>query len=75
MELQALKSKKNDNENSLIKIKVVGIINTIAFQKARLYALKLHHHLHFKFAKPEIIELLQIGWNEYLRRLQLVRNN
>ena len=75
MELQRLKNGETEFENSLIKIKVVGLITTIAFQKARLYALKLHRHLSFKFSEPEIIELLQFDWHEYLHKLQLVSDN
>ncbi|XP_053982314.1 probable inactive peptidyl-prolyl cis-trans isomerase-like 6 [Hylaeus volcanicus] len=55
-------------DNDCVKIKVVGIINTVAFQKARICAEKLHQHLPFKYAKPQIIEMFQIDWHEYIQK-------
>lgn len=52
--------------NDTIRLKVVGIINSIAFQKARICAEKLHQHLTFKFAAPQIIEMFQVDWYEYI---------
>ncbi|XP_031840177.2 putative inactive peptidyl-prolyl cis-trans isomerase-like 6 [Nomia melanderi] len=52
--------------NDTIRLKVVGIINSIAFQKARICAEKLYQHLTFKFATPQIIEMFQVDWYEYI---------
>ncbi|KZC10169.1 Peptidyl-prolyl cis-trans isomerase-like 6 [Dufourea novaeangliae] len=46
-------------ENDSVRLKVVGIINTIAFQKARICAEKLHQHMPIKFTTPQIIEMFQ----------------
>lgn len=59
-------------DNSYVKIKVVGIINTIAFQKARICAEKLYQYLPFKFAKPQIIEMFQMDWHEYIQKRKRV---
>lgn len=72
------KNKKRSNKyflnsfNNGIKIKVVGIINTIAFQKARICAEKLYQHLSFKFSIPQIIEMFQVEWHEYIHKLKRV---
>lgn len=64
----------NSCRNDYIQIKVIGIINTIAFQKARLYAEKLHQHLAFKFSMPQIIEMFQMEWHEYILKMKRVIN-
>ncbi|XP_076633660.1 putative inactive peptidyl-prolyl cis-trans isomerase-like 6 [Colletes latitarsis] len=55
-------------DNDYVRIKVVGVINTIAFQKARIWTEKLHQHLPFKFIRPEIIEMFQMNWFEYIQK-------
>lgn len=60
--------------NNCIKIKVVGIVNTVAFQKARVCAEKLHQHLPFKFSFPQLIEMFQIDWHEYTQKMKRVIN-
>ncbi|XP_034195412.1 putative inactive peptidyl-prolyl cis-trans isomerase-like 6 isoform X2 [Osmia lignaria lignaria] len=57
-------------ENDYIKIKIVGIINTSAFQKARICAEKLYQHMSFKFTLPQIIEMFQIDWHEYIEKMK-----
>ncbi|OAD54185.1 Peptidyl-prolyl cis-trans isomerase-like 6, partial [Eufriesea mexicana] len=57
-------------KNDCIKIKIVGIVNTIAFQKARICAEKLYQHLPFKFFIPQIIEMFQIEWHEYIHKMK-----
>lgn len=64
----------NSCRNDCIQIKVIGIINTMAFQKARLYAEKLHQHLAFKFSMPQIIEMFQMEWHEYILNMKRVIN-
>lgn len=59
-------------ENDYIKIKIVGIINTSAFQKARICAEKLYQHMSFKFTLPQIIEMFQIDWHEYIEKMKRV---
>nr|XP_033329097.1 probable inactive peptidyl-prolyl cis-trans isomerase-like 6 [Megalopta genalis] len=54
-------------ENDRIRLKIVGIINTVAFQKARICAEKLYQHLTFKFAPPQIVEMFQVDWHEYIK--------
>ncbi|CAK9810361.1 Probable inactive peptidyl-prolyl cis-trans isomerase-like 6 [Anthophora quadrimaculata] len=58
------------SKNGCIRIKIVGIINTIAFQKARLCAEKLCQHLPFKFSSPQIIEMFQTDWHEYIIKMK-----
>lgn len=64
----------NSFRNDYIQIKVIGIINTIAFQRARLCAEKLYQHLPFKFSTPQIIEMFQIEWHEYILKMKRVIN-
>lgn len=59
-------------EDDCIRIKVVGIINTVAFQKARICAEKLYQHLPFKFSLPQLIEMFQIEWHEYINKMKRV---
>ncbi|XP_076298176.1 putative inactive peptidyl-prolyl cis-trans isomerase-like 6 isoform X2 [Lasioglossum baleicum] len=51
-----------------IRLKVVGILNTVAFQKARICAEKLYQHLPLKFASPQIVEMFQVDWHEYIKK-------
>ncbi|XP_076647026.1 putative inactive peptidyl-prolyl cis-trans isomerase-like 6 isoform X2 [Halictus rubicundus] len=55
-------------KNDRIRLKVVGILNTVAFQKARICAEKLYQHLPFKFASPQIVEMFQVDWHEYITK-------
>ncbi|KAK0178141.1 hypothetical protein PV328_002118 [Microctonus aethiopoides] len=59
-----------DNEYSSpgqsIVIKINGIINQISFQKAKWCALMLQNRLPWTFAKPEIHEMFQMEWHDYL---------
>ncbi|KAK2583995.1 hypothetical protein KPH14_006455 [Odynerus spinipes] len=59
------------NNDNLIKIRVEGLITAIAFHKARLYAQKLFRHLSYKYATPQIREMLQVDWYEYLQKMKV----
>lgn len=56
------------SENPPIQIKIVGLINTICFQRAKRYALAMSRHLPTGYAPPEIIPYFEVEWNEYLLR-------
>ncbi|XP_048514169.1 uncharacterized protein LOC105693736 isoform X2 [Athalia rosae] len=60
----------NRPKNPRMRIKIVGLLTTIAFQKARLMALKVHEYSSFRFAEPEIRGLMQIDWREYLEKMR-----
>ncbi|KAK0181497.1 hypothetical protein PV327_003776 [Microctonus hyperodae] len=61
-----------DNEysstNQSTVIKINGVINQISFQKAKWCALMLHNRLPWTFAKPEIHEMFQMEWHDYLAK-------
>ncbi|XP_035726284.1 uncharacterized protein LOC118443424 isoform X2 [Vespa mandarinia] len=59
------------DDNYLIKIRVEGLITTIAFHKARLYAQKLYQYLPQKYAVPQIREMFQVDWYEYLQKMKV----
>lgn len=63
----------SDN-NYLIKIRIEGLITTIAFHKARLYAQKLSQYLPQKYAVPQIREMFQVDWHEYLQKMKVVKS-
>nr|XP_050852856.1 uncharacterized protein LOC127065054 isoform X3 [Vespula vulgaris] len=60
----------SDN-NRLTKIRVEGLITTIAFHEARLYAEKLSQYLSQKYAVPQIRGMFQVDWYEYLRKMKV----
>ncbi|XP_015186630.1 PREDICTED: peptidyl-prolyl cis-trans isomerase-like 6 [Polistes dominula] len=60
----------SDN-NDLIKIRVEGLITAVAFHKARLSAQKLSQHLSYKYAIPQIREMFQVDWYEYLQKMKV----
>ncbi|CAL7944607.1 unnamed protein product [Xylocopa violacea] len=57
-------------KSDCIRIKIVGIVNTIAFQRARICAEKLYQHLPFKFSLPQIIEMFQMDWYDYIHKMK-----
>ncbi|KAF7399783.1 hypothetical protein HZH68_008375 [Vespula germanica] len=57
--------------NRLTKIRVEGLITTIAFHEARLYAEKLSQYLSQKYAVPQIRGMFQVDWYEYLRKMKV----
>ncbi|XP_043671219.1 uncharacterized protein LOC122630610 isoform X2 [Vespula pensylvanica] len=59
------------DSNRLIKIRVEGLITTIAFHEARLYAEKLSQYLSQKYAVPQIRGMFQVDWYEYLRKMKV----
>lgn len=63
----------SDN-NRLTKIRVEGLITTIAFHEARLYAEKLSQYLSQKYAVPQIRGMFQVDWYEYLRKMKVVKS-
>lgn len=59
-------------EDPQLRTRVAGLLTTVAYQKARLIAEKLHQHLSFRFSTPEIRGMLQVDWDEYIRKMRTV---
>lgn len=46
------------------KIKIIGLIQSYAFQCAKYFAEELHRSLPLMFPAPDIIGLLELEWHE-----------
>lgn len=70
MELcQNFVTKTETKPQELEKFLVVGIITSTEFQRARFIVEKLHTSFSSIYEKPEIRAMLDVEWQEYLRKV------
>ncbi|XP_057324458.1 probable inactive peptidyl-prolyl cis-trans isomerase-like 6 [Microplitis mediator] len=61
---------QSNNSIEQLKIKIYGLMSAVVFQKSKYCVLKLYKHLPHKFLIPEIREMYQIEWYDYLEKIR-----
>ncbi|XP_074107004.1 putative inactive peptidyl-prolyl cis-trans isomerase-like 6 [Cotesia typhae] len=65
-----MSSNRSNNSFEQYKIRLEGSMSALVFQKSKYCVLKLHQHLPYKFIAPEINEMYQIEWYDYLEKIR-----